>query len=851
MDESINSSLPTKTEAWDALSRLALDLSWSWDHSADEVWKRLDPELWELTANPWLILQSMSQRKLDALKLEVQADAAFRQRIEQLLTKLNEKHAAPAWFQTAHPSSPVRTVAYFSMEYMLSEALPIYSGGLGNVAGDQLKAASDLGVPVVAIGLLYQQGYFRQELDAHGDQQVLYPVNEPGQLPLSRVRTSDGELLRMALSLPGGKVWVRTWEVQVGRTRLYLLDTNDPANPPSVRALTSELYGGGPELRLKQEMLLGIGGWRFLRELRIPANVCHLNEGHAAFAVLERAHECMEETGRPFHEALAITRAGNIFTTHTAVDAGFDRFSPELIQQYLSGYAQNVLGISVHDLLSLGRKNPDDTSEPFNMAYLGIHGSGSVNGVSRLHGQVSRQLFQQLFPRFPENEVPVGHVTNGVHVPTWDGADADRLWTELCGKERWRGDLNGLEPAVRRADDEQIWKTRCSQCAALVEYARQRLSRQQTGYGASMLQVQQAQAVLNPQTLTLGFARRFATYKRPTLLLHDRERLARILTNPQRPVQLVLAGKAHPADQPGQALIREWTSFARQPEIRPHVVFLSDYDMTLAERMVEGVDVWINTPKRPWEASGTSGMKVLVNGGLNLSILDGWWAEAYTPEVGWAIGDGKEHGDDPAWDRADAEALYEVLENEIIPEFYKRDEQGIPRGWVAKIRESMSVLTPEFSANRTVRQYTEEHYIPAATAYARRACADSELTTAFLTWQEEIARHWNDVHFGALTVTEQDGELIFEAEVDLGGLDPCSVRVELYAGPQDGKPAFKQEMHPTAGPGSGTAPGFGSGPYLYATQTPATRAAGDFTPRVLPYHALALPTEIRRIVWQR
>ena len=585
-----------------------------------------------------------------------------------------------------------------------------------------------------------------------------------------------------------------------------MLDTNDPANPPSVRAFTSELYGGGPELRLQQEMLLGIGGWRFLRELRIPANVCHLNEGHAAFAVLERAHEYMEETGRPFHEALAITRAGNIFTTHTAVDAGFDRFSPELIQQYLSGYAQNVLGISVHDLLSLGRKNPDDASEPFNMAYLGIHGSGSVNGVSRLHGQVSRRLFQQLFPRFPENEVPVGHVTNGIHVPTWDGADADRLWTELCGKERWRGDLDSLEPAVRRADDQQIWKTRCSQRAALVEYARQRLSRQQAGYGASLLQVQQAEAVLNPQTLTLGFARRFATYKRPTLLLHDRERLARILTNPQRPVQLVLAGKAHPADQPGQALIREWTSFARQPEIRPHVVFLSDYDMTLAQRMVEGVDVWINTPKRPWEASGTSGMKVLVNGGLNLSILDGWWAEAYTPEVGWAIGDGKEHGDDPAWDRADAEALYEVLENEIIPEFYKRDEQGIPRGWVAKIRESMAVLTPEFSANRTVRQYTEEHYIPAATAYARRACGDSELTTAFLTWQEEIARHWNDVHFGALTVTEQDGELIFEAEVDLGGLDPCSVRVELYAGPQDGKPAFRQEMHPTAGPGSAPHP---------------------------------------------
>ena len=449
------------------------------------------------------------------------------------------------------------------MEYMLSEALPIYSGGLGNVAGDQLKAASDLGVPVVAIGLLYQQGYFRQLLDAQGDQQVLYPVNEPTQLPIRRIRTADGELLRMSLTLPGGKVWIRTWEVHVGRTKLYLLDTNDPANPPNIRAVTSELYGGGPELRLQQELLLGIAGWRLLRMLGIAVDVCHLNEGHAAFAVLERAREHMEETGRAFHEALTITRAGNIFTTHTAVDAGFDRFSPQLIQQYLSAYAQNALGISVDDLLVLGRKNPGDVSEPFNMAYLAIHGSGSVNGVSRLHGHVSRRLFQQLFPRFPENEVPVGHVTNGIHVPTWDGADADRLWTELCGKERWRGDLDSLGPAIRRADDQQIWNVRSSGRAALVEYARQRLSRQQAGYGASLLQVQQAEAVLNPQTLTLGFARRFATYKQPTLLLHDRERLARILTNPQRPVQLVLAGKAHPADQLGQALIREWASFAQ------------------------------------------------------------------------------------------------------------------------------------------------------------------------------------------------------------------------------------------------------------------------------------------------
>ncbi len=845
MNDSLHSSLPSETQAWDSLTRLALDMSWSWNHSVDEIWKLLDPELWELTGNPWLIVQSMSKEKLECLKREFLTDSAFRQRVEQLLAELNEKNAAPAWFQTARAPSPLRGVAYFSMEYMLSEALPIYSGGLGNVAGDQLKAASDLGVPVVAIGLLYQQGYFRQELDASGDQQVLYPVNEPEQLPIRRVRKSDGELLRMELTLPGGKLRIRTWEVQVGRTKLYLLDANDPTNPPSIRAVTSELYGGGPELRLKQELLLGIAGWRFLRELGVRADVCHLNEGHAAFAVLERARAYMEETGKTFHDALAITRAGNVFTTHTAVEAGFDRFSPELIKQYLSQYAQEILGISINELLALGRKNPDDVSEPFNMAYLAINGSGSVNGVSRLHGQVSRRLFQPLFPHFPENEVPIGYVTNGIHVPTWDGAEADRMWTDVCGKERWRGDLDCLEPMVRRADDAQIWGMRSAGRAALVDYARQRLIRQQAGYGASLLQLQQAEAVLNPQILTLGFARRFATYKRPTLLLHDRDRLARILTNPQRPVQLVLAGKAHPADAAGQALIRDWTSFARRPDIRPHVVFLSDYDMTLAQRLVEGVDVWVNTPRRPWEASGTSGMKVLVNGALNFSVLDGWWAEAYSPKVGWAIGDGNEHGDDPEWDRADAEALYSILENEIIPEFYQRDEQGIPRSWIARIRESMAALTPAFSANRTVRQYTEEQYIPAATAYARRACGDSELTASFLAWQEEIAAHWNDVRFGTLDVSEQEGDRVFCVQVYLGALDPNSIRVELYADSQNGGPAFKQEMH------QASTPERSSEPHVYVTRIRTTRPASDLTPRILPCHPLALPTENRRILWQR
>ncbi|MGA8184606.1 MAG: alpha-glucan family phosphorylase, partial [Terriglobia bacterium] len=554
----------------------------------------------------------------------------------------------------------------------------------GNVAGDQLKAASDLGVPVVGVGLLYQQGYFRQVIDKNGAQQALFPYNDPGQLPITPLRHPNGEWLRLEISLPGYSVWLRAWQVQVGRVKLYLLDSNDAANFPAHRGITSELYGGGPELRLKQELLLGIGGWRLLRALGIQPEVCHLNEGHAAFAVLERARTFMEETGQPFEAALAVTRAGNLFTTHTAVAAGFDRFAPTLVEQYLGRYAQENLGIAVHDLLALGRQDPTDSTEPFNMAHLAIRGSGAVNGVSRLHGKVSRRLFLPLFPRWPKDEIPIGHVTNGVHMPTWDSAPADDLWTENCGKDRWLGTTETLEQDIRRVPDARLWQFRTAASKSLVEYARERLSLDLAAAGAPAAEVEAAKHLFDPNALTLGFARRFATYKRPNLLLHDPQRLLRLLTNPQRPVQLIIAGKAHPADQAGQALIREWMQFIRRPEVRPHAIFLSDYDMLLTEHLVQGVDVWINTPRRPWEASGTSGMKVLVNGGINLSELDGWWAEAYTPEVGWALGDGREHGDDPAWDAAEAVALYDLLEREVVPEFYTREENGIPAAWVGR-----------------------------------------------------------------------------------------------------------------------------------------------------------------------
>ena len=836
------SFLYSDVEGFDALAELALDMRSSWNHATDQVWRQLDSELWALTQNPWAVLQTVSREKLQ----QVLTEPVFRKKLDDLVQARRDAAEAPAWFQQTHPQSPLSCVAYFSMEYMLGEALPIYSGGLGNVAGDQLKAASDLGVPVIGVGLLYQQGYFRQVIDKDGAQQALYPYNDPGQLPITPLRKPDGEWLRLKISLPGYSAWLRAWQVQVGRVTLYLLDSNDAANYPAHRGIISELYGGGPELRLKQEVVLGIGGWRLLDALGIAPEVCHLNEGHAAFAVLERARSFMEKTGLGFEAALAVTRAGNLFTTHTAVAAGFDRFAPALIEQYLGGYAEQRLGITRQDLLALGRQNPNDASEPFNMAHLAIRGAGAVNGVSRLHGRVSRHLFGPLFSRWPAEEVPVGHVTNGVHMPTWDSAPADALWTEACGKNRWLGTVETLEQDIRRVSDARLWQFRTAASGTLVDYARERLSRQLAASGASPEAVDAAKFLCDCNTLTLGFARRFATYKRPNLLLHDPERLLRLLTNPHRPVQLILAGKAHPADQAGQALIQQWMHFIRRPEVRPHVVFLSDYDMHLTEQLVQGVDVWLNTPRRPWEACGTSGMKVLVNGGINLSEQDGWWAEAYTPEVGWALGDGEEHDDDPAWDAIDAEALYDLLEREVIPEFYTRDAQGIPTAWVARMRESMAQLTPRFSTNRAVCEYTEQHYLPAAAAYRERAANQGAVGVELVEWQHALKQKWAALRFGEMKLETDSEQHSFEAQVYLDDLDPEAVRVELYANGVAGAAPERVEMQRVrqlVGATNG---------YAYRAEVPATRPASDYTARVIPHRdGVAVPLEEGHILWQR
>jgi len=841
MAESEFRYLLPRLEGAEFLAELALDTRWYWIHSADELWKLIDPETWALTRNPWLVLQATSEKRLKALA----ADPKVLKMGRAILDAYKAVLAAPAWFQTAHPKAPLGAVAYFCMEFMLTEALPIYSGGLGNVAGDQLKAASDLGVPVSGVGLLYQQGYFRQVLDRDGGQRALYPHNDPVQMPVVPVRTTDGEWLRLSIDLPGRPLWLRTWEVCVGRARLYLLDSNDPANLPADRGITSELYGGGPELRLQQEMVLGIGGWRLLRALGVEPAVCHLNEGHAAFAVLERARDFMRATGQPFDVALTVTRAGNLFTTHTAVPAGFDRFDPALLRTYLARYADD-LGIGIDALLALGRDNPADPAEPFNMAYLAIRSAGAVNGVSQLHGVVSRELFASLFPRWPVTEVPVGAVTNGVHVPTWDSAAADALWTKRCGQARWLEGMPKVEPDFLKATDAELWQLRSGGRQHLVQWTRQRLARQLAATGASSREVGEAEQVFDPDVLTIGFARRFATYKRPNLLLRDPHRLIRILTNAKMPVQIVVAGKAHPQDEPGKALVREWVQFARDPAVARHVAFIADYDMSVTENLVQGVDLWLNNPRRPWEACGTSGMKVLVNGGLNFSELDGWWAEAYRPEVGWALGDGKEHGEDPAWDAAEADALYRLLEDEVVPLFYTRSTDGIPAGWVAKMRASMAHLTPQFSTNRAVREYTEKHYLPAAAAYALRAADKGKLGAEILRWSRALALRWGTLRFGDVRVNTAKNRHRFDIHVYLGEVDVDSVSVELYAESPDGGTPVRVPL--TRGARlTGTSNGF-----VFSGEVSVDRSPNDYTARVVPAHPAALvPLEAAQILWER
>lgn len=821
------------------LRELSLDLRWIWSHEGDTLWRSLAPEVWERTKNPWLILHNLSQEHLEQLT----KNAKFKAQLQALIKERQQYMESQGWFRETHAQKALQGVAYFSMEFGLGEALPLYAGGLGILAGDYLKTASDLGVPVVGVGLLFQEGYFRQVLDDHGWQQEIYPYNEPASLPIEPV-LADGRRLQIGLDLPGRTLLLRVWRAQVGKVSLYLLDSNDPLNMPTDRGITSKLYGGGPELRLMQETILGIGGWRLLEFLDIPIDICHLNEGHAALVVLERALSFKNQYNCHFHEALIATRAGNIFTTHTPVEAGFDRYNPALLSKYFSYIHQYLerLEIPIEELLALGRKDPNDSNEPFNMAYLALRGCARVNGVSRLHGEVSRRLFAPLYPRWPLDEIPVRHVTNGVHVPSWDSRWADQIWTEACGKGRWMGSLEAHAAAVKGISDQQLWAFQTLERKQLVDYARERLVRQLSERGKEPKVLAEARETLDPNVLTIGFARRFVEYKRSALLLRDAERLIRLLTHPERPVQMVVAGKAHPEDSYGKQLVQAWAAFVQRPEVRQRAIFLQDYDISLAQELVQGVDLWINTPRRPWEACGTSGMKVLVNGGLNLSSLDGWWDEAYSAEVGWAIGE-RRAGD---FDAMDAEQLYCLLEREIVPTFYERNEEGIPVAWIARIRASMAHLAPDFSSNRMLREYVEQMYLKAAAAYHKRSAKEGELAKELCRWQKELRTHWREIHLGNLAVHQDKQHWKFELPVYLGGISPQSVQVQLYAeATHQGQSACQvmERTKPIVGAING---------YFYRAGVPAKRPATDYTPRLIPYHPDAsLPSELPYILWQR
>ena len=759
-------------------------------------------------------------------------------------TKIAEYHTNPTWFDTEFPEKPFQCVAYFSMEFGLSEALPIYSGGLGMLAGDHLKSASDLGIPLVGVGLLYQQGYFRQVLGEDGTQREAFPYNDPSSLPVAPLNRIDGSWRRVALELPGRTLYLRVWHAKVGRVPLYLLDSNDPLNIPWDRGITANLYGAGRDKRLLQEIVLGVGGWRLMEELELDVDVCHLNEGHAAFAVLARAVGFARRKGIDVSTAFRATRAGNVFTTHTPVPAAFDEFDPGLVSHYAMPFIEH-LGLPVERVLALGRANPHDQREPFNVAFLAMRGACHVNAVSRLHGQVSRRLFTRIYPGWPEAEVPVGAITNGVHIPTWNSAAARRLWLQANShSDPWLSNLNASSQALAETDPVQLWQLRAEARKNLIAYVRRRLSRQLTVRGASAAAVQEAAHVLDPNALTLGFARRFTEYKRPNLMLHDEDRLARLLKNPTHPVQLIVAGKAHPNDSQGKSMVRDISNFIRRPGLRSRIVFLEDYDMTLAQRLAAGVDVWLNTPRRPAEACGTSGMKILVNGGLNLSVRDGWWDETWAEDVGWQIGGGRED-ESSVRDVREAEELYQLLEESVIPEFYDRDANGMPDRWMNRVQASMSRLTASFSSERMLKDYVKQSYQPAAEAARSRVADGAQLARELHDWNSHLADNWRGLRFDEVRANEVDGRWQITVQAYLGDLDPESVRVEIYAEGFPGESPVVVSMNRER-----AIPGAVNG-FRFTADVPGGRPAGDYTPRIVPWHPAAfIPTEDAHIAWQ-
>lgn len=797
----VETALPAELEP---LRRLASNLFWTWNTEAAALFQRMDRERWETSAhNPVRLLQTIPPEAL----AELEGDQGF-------LTELRRvSHAFDEYMQSAprlavQGTSETEVIAYFSLEFALTESLPNYSGGLGVLAGDHLKSASDLGIPLVGVGLLYQQGYFRQVLGPDGWQREEYHEIDVAAQPVHRVRDSRGEPLTVRIPFDTRDVMASVWRIDVGRTSLFLLDTHLEANQPADRAISGRLYGGDLETRIQQEMLLGIGGIRALTAMGLRPSVCHMNEGHSALLGVDRIRSLMEETGASFDEARLPVRAGTVFTTHTAVAAGIDLFPPDLVRKYLGHYYAGM-GLDDRAFIGLGRTNPSDDHEPFSMALLGLRLSGYRNGVSKAHRVVSRRLWASAWPDLPLEQVPIDSVTNGVHLPTWVSHEMGDLYDRYVGAH-WRDDPARPEAWDRLAEvpDQELWEVHERQRERLVIRARaqHRDSSMRLGLaGVSEISGQ----VLDPKALTVGFARRFAGYKRANLLFRNPERLARLVNNPQRPVQFIFAGKAHPRDEPAKQLIREVVEMSRKPEFHDRLVLLERYDMDLARALVQGSDVWMNTPLRPLEASGTSGMKAAANGVLNFSVMDGWWAEAYRPGLGWAIGRDRADDDPEVQDAIDAESIYDLLEQEVVPAFYDRDADGVPARWVAWMKRSTSALAPVFNTNRMVSEYAERAYAPAATSWQRLREDGLRPARELSGWIARMAAGWQAIK--VLSVEDDlAGEHTSNAPVTVtvqahfGSLKYEDVRLDVAYGPalRTGEievagmaPLVFQEMH--------------------------------------------------------
>ncbi len=780
--------LPTIPKSLERLRTLATNLWWTWNPDAQDLFRRLDPGLWvQLEQNPVHLLHSVDQGRLK----HASEDPAFLAHLDHVMEAFEQEMSEKTWFELNYPQLKGRTIAYFSAEFGLHECLPLYAGGLGVLAGDHLKSASDLGVPLVGVTLLYRQGYFHQRLSHEGRQFEEYPPVDLHNVPLTLVRDDAGQPRRVEIPIGDHVARAQIWLAQVGRVPLYFLDTDLPENTPEDRQIAGQLYGGDQHMRIRQELVLGFGGVRALRAVGCQADVFHMNEGHSAFLALERVREMVQGEGLSFAEAREAVAGSTLFTTHTPVPAGIDTFPADLVERYLGRMAKD-LGLSVPELLALGQLEPTREREPFSMAILALRLASSCNGVSKLHASVARRMWHPLWRQIPVDEVPILSVTNGIHIRTWQSMEMARLFERYLGPG-WAGDPNDTDvwERVKRIPDAELWRAQERLREGLVAETRERLRQQFARRGASPAEIEAAEQVLNPEALTIGFARRFAPYKRATLFLHNQERMEAMLTNEERPIQFVFAGKAHPRDEIGKDLIKKIIQYARKPSIRKRVVFLEDYSMGIARMLVQGVDVWLNNPVKMLEASGTSGMKVAPNGGINFSVLDGWWPEAYDGTNGWAIGTHTDYTDPEYQTHAEAESLYDLLENEIIPAFFERGADGVPRRWLAIMKSSIRTCCAQFSANRMLRDYTLGFYIPAAVCSQRLTANGHAASRELADWKRQIAQRWGRIRIENVEAvahgTHSVGDtIVVTARVNLGEVPPRDVAVELYHGPMNG-----------------------------------------------------------------